>query len=390
MNPDRIRSLAKKYIDGTATDEEKQLLHQWYDNVNAGDTEMVMTEDPVTGEQLRAEILAELKAKMGEHKIVTISRRRISIWKAAAIIALPLILVATAYLVWNNTDTHEEVTEKSGQSELHNDIPPGGNKALLILANGSSIILDSVANGVLAQQGNINVVKSYEGLLTYNGKDGDPYQQDVFNTITTPRAGQYQVQLSDGSKVWLNAASSLRFPVSFSGHDRQVELTGEGYFEIAKNPASPFQVIINGRDTVEVLGTHFNVMAYEDEPAAKTTLLEGAIRLKSNSSTAILRPGQEGSINNSGQIKLINNASTDEAIAWKNGLIKMSMADVGTVMRQISRWYDVEIIYEKNIPSGHIEGTVSRNVNLSNMVRLLEVSGVRCRIEGKTLKVLAD
>ena len=282
--------------------------------------------------------------------------------------------------------------EKGGKSDAPivvsgNTITPGGNKAVLTLADGSKIVLDSAHNGQLAQQGNAKVVNQ-DGHVTYHagGKDGEI----VYNTMATPRGGQYQLVLPDGTKVWLNAASSIKYPTTFAGKERKVTLTGEAYFEVAKRN-NPFIVSIqspSGDGEVEVLGTHFNVNAYGDEEMVKTTLLEGSVKLVRNNKSILLRPGQQAGYGNNDGPELLKDADMEEAVAWKNGVFLFNEAGIETVMRQVERWYDIEVSYAGKIPAGHFSGTVNRNANITQVLKILELSDVHFRIEGRKIIVL--
>jgi ferric-dicitrate binding protein FerR (iron transport regulator) len=291
---------------------------------------------------------------------------------------------AGAYFLLLNKPRHERVG--GAGNPVANDALPGRSKAVLTLANGSSILLDSVANGMLAQQGNATVVKLNNGQLAYNTLAEKPTEV-LYNTLATPRGGQYQLVLPDGSKVWLNAASSIRYPTAFAGKERKIEITGEAYFEVAKNTGVPFIVSTNGMD-VKVLGTRFNVNAYDDEATIRTTLLEGAVLVTKDAATAILKPGQQSRLTKSGVINVINDTDIEEAVAWKNGLFSFKSADIKTVMRQIARWYDVEVVYEKEVQEQfHTE--INRNTNASKVFKILETTGgVHFRIEGKKVTVM--
>lgn len=266
------------------------------------------------------------------------------------------------------------------------DIPPGGNRAFLTLADGSTIVLDSVANGTLAQEGNATITKTGDGKIAYQQHAATQSQPVTFNTLTTPRGGQYQVDLPDGTKVWVNAASTLRFPSHFSGTERLVELDGESYFEVAKSTHMPFRVRLKNGVIVEVLGTHFNINSYSSEPL-KATLLEGSIKINTASATKVLSPGQEGTVNNTGNIH-IDDADIEQAVAWKNGLFHFNRADIYTIMRQLERWYDVEVIFDKNLPQKEYVGKVSRNTNISEVLEILEVSKIHFKINGKKITVM--
>lgn len=273
------------------------------------------------------------------------------------------------------------------EKTIEHDLQPGGNRAILTLADGQQIILDSSQNGSLAQQGNASVIKLDDGRIAYKNIDEKP-ADIVYNTISTPRGGQYQVELADGSKVWLNAASSLRFPTRFSGRERKVEITGEAYFEIAKITGVPFEVLLVNGSKVQVLGTHFNVMSYENEKNIETTLFEGSVRFVSDARSVVIQPGQQVVMNESTN-KLAINGQVDEedVLAWKNGQFYFNDVDIETVMKQIARWYDVEVEYRGKIDKV-FAGTISRNVSASNIFKILEATGgVSFKIEGKKVIV---
>ena len=249
-------------------------------------------------------------------------------------------------------------------------------------------MLDSAANGTLAQQGNTKVLK-LNGQIAYN-KTGDMDAKPVYNTITTANGNQYQLILTDGSKVWLNAASSIRFPASFTGNERKVEITGEAYFEVAKNPNKPFKVEFKNKEgdksEIEVLGTHFNVNAYPDEPAFKTTLLEGSVKIINAHAVQMLTPGQQARLSRQG-IELEKNADIEQVMAWKNGFFLFDNTDIYTLMRQVSRWYDVDVHFEGSIPGDGFSGKISRNVPLSKFLQVLEMNEVHVRTEGRKVTV---
>ena len=261
------------------------------------------------------------------------------------------------------------------------DLPPGGNKAILTLADGSTIILDSAANGTLARQGAVEVFKNGNGELEYkplgNRQQG---KGDVsYNTMRTPIGGQFKLQLPDGSRVWLNAESSITFPTSFSGKERAVTVTGEAYFEVAKNKNMPFKVQVNGAKEIEVLGTHFNVNAYREESGATTTLLEGSVKIAGT----ILKPGEAY------RNGMVEKADTSKAVAWKNGLFDFNNLSLKKLLPEIARWYDVEVVYGKNIPEIKLWGKMGRDLNLSQVLIGLREMGVHCRLEnGRRLVIL--
>ena len=266
------------------------------------------------------------------------------------------------------------------------NIIPGSNKARLTLANGTVIALNGARNGQLATQKNGIVNKTRDGEVVYQS-NSHPAAAGIteFNTIATPRGGQYTIVLPDGSKVWLNATSSLKFPVAFTGTTRNVELVGEAYFEVAKDKNKPFKLTVNGA-TVEVLGTHFNVMAYSEETKIRTTLLEGSVRISKGDKSGLLKPGQQADIDRQNNIR-INEADVEQAMAWKNGYFKFNRDNIQTIMRQLSRWYDIDVAYEGQIPEDEFVGKIRRSVNLSEVLKVLEMSNVHFKIVNKKLIV---
>ena len=264
-------------------------------------------------------------------------------------------------------------------------MPPGDNKAVLTLADGSTVVLDDAQNGALALQGNTKVIK-LNGRLNYKAAT-QATKEVLFNTISTPRGGQYQVQLPDHSLVWLNAASSLLFPTAFTCHQRSVEITGEAYFEVTKNNNMPFSVKA-GNAQVQVLGTHFNIMAYNDEASLKTTLLEGAVTFSENNVIKVLAPGQQSQLFKNGKVKVVNGIEADEVLAWKNGVFDFQGADIGTVVRQLARWYDVDVVYKKEV-ADLFYAKIPRNTKLSVVLKALELTGkVHFEIDEKKIIVM--
>lgn len=387
--PKNIAVLIEKYQTGQLTTEEETLLNDWYHSFNDSQIDIIDVEN-LTENQLSQRIKLRLnetiKAK-SKLKVATKVRR----WKlTAAAASIVLILSLGSYFIFSPKTIKKEIAKTNvPKPSLKNDIAPGGNRATLTLSDGSTIILDSASNGTISKQGNIKVEKLANGLLAYsqNGKQVTENDEAFYNTITTPRGGQYHVTLSDGSQVWLNAASSIRFPVAFKGKERKVEITGETYFEVAKNPAMPF--IVKAASTeIEVLGTHFNVNAYDDEAIIKTTLLEGKVKVSvANQVSKFLKPGQQAAINKEGKIGVLDNADIEEVMAWKNGRFQFSSADLKSILRQISRWYNVDIVYKGNV-NLHFTGQLTRNDNVSKVFEKLELTGeVHFRIDDKKIIV---
>jgi ferric-dicitrate binding protein FerR (iron transport regulator) len=309
-------------------------------------------------------------------------RRMMARYAAAA--AIILFVSAAGWLFLIRTPKRDPATT-SQKTMATNDVAPGGNKAVLTLADGSNITLDSAGNGVLAQQGNAQVSKTNDGQLVYNITNEKPTEV-LYNTLNTPRGGQYQLVLPDGSKVWLNAASSIRYPATFSGSVRQVDITGEAYFEIVKDASKPFHVRTGTQD-VEVLGTHFNVNAYGDEEAVRTTLLEGSVKVSKDAASVIIKPGEQAVIASHSPFTIDHSPDIDQVMAWKNGMFTFNGADIHTIMRQITRWYDVDVVFEGDI-KGTFHAEIGRNTNVSNVFRMLETTGaVHFKIDGKKIVV---
>lgn len=298
-------------------------------------------------------------------------------WYAAAAVAAGIVVVLSL--------PHLLPQQDSGrQKGMFTDIPAGGNKALLQLANGHTVVLDDAGNGLIGQQGSVKIIKNAGGQLTYQ-VTGTGTADTTWNTLSTPRGGQFSVILPDGSKVWLNAASRLKFPAAFSYGTRRVELEGEGYFEVAAAPDRPFIVHAKGAD-IMVLGTVFNVNAYTDEASCVTTLLNGKVKVSGGSFSGLLQPGEQAVLHN-GNGYISAAADAESTIAWKNGLFSFEHADIGTVMRQLARWYDVEVIFENKQEPRAFVGEIPRQVSLSKALDILRMNGISFTVEGRTIRV---
>ena len=392
QHPENILAFLEKYFAGTITPSELDHLNQWYHSFNDGEIEL-MLDDHEKEEELFERIRVRLLETVREDQHKT-ARKINDKWQipVAAAIAL-LIFISVGYLMFSSKSSTAPVAQKTPDDKRSfNDIAPGGNRAILTLADGSPIILDSVSNGIIGQQGNIKVRKLSSGLLDYviNGHHVTENDEVFYNRVTTPKGGQYQVTFTDGTKVWLNAASSIRFPVVFEGNYRKVEITGEAYFEVTKNRTMPFKVKANNSE-IEVLGTHFNVNAYDDEAAVKTTLLEGKVKVSAldtqDRSPQFLKPGSQAAINKDGKINIKDHADTEEAVAWMNGFFQFKSADLKTILRQIARWYDVSIEY-KGIADMRFTGQLTRNENVSQVLKELALTlEVHFKIDGRKIIV---
>lgn len=389
-----IEKLLDRYLSGQCSSEEILLLEKWLELEISTNNDWSRMEEP-DKKQLIASLFENIKYTIDKNlaskndQIVKIPLFKRSWVKIA--VAASVIFLLTGYYLYLAPISNKRVAESVKISSINKDIAPGGNKAVLTLADNSVIVLDNIKNGALTQQGNVTISKLADGQLAYLSSN-EKSSEVLYNLITTPRGGQYQLILADGSKVWLNAASSIRFPTRFSGSERKVEITGEAYFEVTKNAAIPFKVYIKtsgGEDgIVEVLGTHFNINSYEDEVDIKTTLLEGSVKVSTGKNSRILTPGQQADLKNNGMLYLIEDANINEVMAWKNGKFQFDEAtDITTIMKQIARWYDIEIEYKEKITS-HIGGSISRDVHISKVLEMLEMTGtLKFQINGKKVIV---
>ena len=367
MDKEEIKRLFDKYNSGQATEEEKALLESWYiKNTN---------EKPL---DLSAEEIEEdIREVFG---FLPKSRHITAIWlRIAAAASIILCISIVGYILIHKNKSTQQA------AQIH-DIAPGGNRAILTLSNGRTIDLSAAKNGKLANQGSMVISKNANGQIVYaDSEDNSPSQNNGFNIAATPRGGQYQLVLADGTKVWLNAASSIKYPVVFNGNERRVELIGEAYFEVAHSREKPFRVISNGQE-VEVLGTHFNINAYGDENAVKTTLLQGSVKVSSAGKDKILKPGEQAQLEG-GNIRVAE-VDVDEVVAWKNGFITFNNADIKSIMRQLGRWYNVEVKFTGNISeSRSFSGDMPRSAPLSEVLKALELSKINFEIDGNKVIV---
>lgn len=302
-------------------------------------------------------------------------------WWAAAFVLL--VAVGGGYLWRNSKEASGLVAEKN----VADDVLPGKQGAILTLADGTQMVLDSLSNGMIAKQGNTAITLNDNQLQYAYTPDVRGETAVMYNVVRTPKGRQFKLSLPDGTKVWLNAFSTIRYPAVFMGRERNVEITGEAYFEVAQNKKMPFIVKINDTATVEVLGTHFNINAYEDEAAIRTTLLEGSVKMSGGGYTRLMAAGQQATLQANG-ITLVQNADAQAAIAWKNGLFSFTDADLPTVMRQLARWYDVDVAYEGSIPRMEFNGKIDNSLTLSQLLKGLAKTKIKYRIEeGKKIVI---
>ncbi|WP_442591285.1 FecR family protein [Pedobacter sp. AW31-3R] len=394
MPTNRIADLFQKYFDKTATAAERNELMFLITEVNSDEELLQLMENTyqdyvpqhnpfILGqrEQMLQQIQVGITAAEQKGTLTKVLRK--NSWLKYAVAASVLIFMAIGTYFFVNKQTERTQIAKA-------DFIPGGNKAVLTLSNGSTIILDNARNGTLASQGGTSVNKIQDGEINYEASTGGQAEAGStpsYNMISTPKGGEYHIVLADGTKVWLNSVSSISFPTAFTGKDRQVVITGEVYFEVAKNKTKPF-IVKAGNQLVQVLGTHFNINSYTDEPDIKTTLLEGSVNIRqlNNSYSALLEPGQQAVNRSSGPI-LVQAADMEQAVAWKNGLFQINDASISTIMRQASRWYDVEVEYEGKIPQRQFSGKIKRNVKASEFLQMLAYFDVHFRIEGRKIIV---
>ncbi len=374
-----FQELIKKYLDGKTSDEEIRLIENYYHHF-ADEPEIIsqLTQSQIDDldAQLRLRISARIKQL--ESPVVPLYRK----WYMQVAAALLILFVSSIFYIHNHSN------QFAANQTNKPDFAPGGNKAVLTLANGSKISLNSAKNGNIAQQGQTAITKTAEGQIIYAGSKSENTTRKSeiqYNTITIPKAGQYQLVLADGTKVWLNAASSLTYPTAFTGKERTVVLTGEAYFEVAKNKYKPFNVK-TATQTVQVLGTHFNINAYDNETAVKTTLLEGSVKVSSDKNIVIIKPGQQAIATTNNKFSVVD-ADTDEVMAWKNEMFQFNGADIQTIMRQIARWYDVDVSFQGKISNDLYRGKISRNVKVSQVLKILALGGANFTIEGRTIIV---
>lgn len=393
ISKSRVAYLLEVFSNGKATEEEEQELFSW---VAEGNDEPVKehieklvssyrpgeTGASTDWEKLYRQIESEKNAR--EAMLPTVQKRRWMGWAAAAAV----LLLGAGYYFFNAMYTGNDQKGLANIKPIKKDdvAPPAAVNAVLTLGNGQKIIIDSTGNGMLAMQGSVKVLKLADGQITYKGTS----KAVEYNTLSNPRGSRViAITLADGSKVWLNTASSLKYPTAFTGNERKVEITGEAYFEVAHNPAMPF-VVSKGGNNVQVLGTHFNINAYDDEQTMKVTLLEGSVRVHAAGSPdpKMIKPGEQALVEKSGNIELLHSVNIDEVMAWKNELFSFSGVGMEGIMRQVARWYDVDVVFEKEI-NEKFYAEVSRSTNVSTLLKMLEATkSVEFSIEGKTIRVM--
>lgn len=385
MESAELKSLLGQYLTGTISDVDFRRLWETLNEPSNEQEWLIAIEEAIDlatpsgyANTQQAQItLQNIKAKIYDDnyqpsRIYRLVNKRILRYAAAA-----LVIVSATLLVRFSFSKNQVTNQPAIAVKPTHDVDPGGQKALLTLSDGSTIVLDNANNGQIAQQGHVKVIKLGNGEIQYKAvKGGGAIHTEAFNTMSTPRGGQYQLLLPDGSKVWLNSESSITYPVVFTKQERKVKITGEAYFEVAKDKTKPFRVVTSDM-VVEVLGTHFNVKAYADDGPTKTSLLEGSVKIDKQ----ILKPGEafmDGKI-----------VPTDvnQDVAWKNGIFNFNNQNLTQVMKQLARWYDLEVVYPDGVPHKEYGGEIGRNLKLNQVLRGLENSGVHFELNGKRVMV---
>lgn len=384
FNNKYLQKIAGKVIAGKSSESEKRFLDQYYDFFENPKNDVgTLSEDE------KQSLSREIREKLNVSTTRTRSKlfRIYNSRKIAAAAAVLIIFSLGSYLTFR--ELKKSGITKGRLAVVDKSITYGSNKAVLTLSDGSKVFLDGKSGGTIARQTGIEISKARDGQIVYRAISGNAgASANSFNTMQTPRGGIYQIDLPDGTKVWLNSASTLKYPISFSGTERKVELEGEAYFEVTCNRLMPFKVACKNQ-LIEVLGTHFNINSYEDEIASKTTLLEGSVRIISvkTGDEKIILPGQQAIVKHS-ELK-VKNIDPENVIAWKNGLFQFDNEDIRTIMNKIARWYDVEVFYESGLKPMRFGGTVSRYSDLQKVLKKLELTNtIHFKIEGRRITVM--
>lgn len=374
MEKERLKELVNKYDAGCITLQEREELFAFYDSLNFG--ELVDVNDPALQERVEAQYQKLMSRAAATHRYATVRR----LWYRVAVAAMLLLAIGVSRELW-------EQKHKTPPA-LAQVVVPGHEGAVLTLANGRQIVLDSTT-GIIAQQGHTRAVNT-TGQLTYTADTEIAAGTMIYNTLATPKARQYRLTLPDGTKVWLNASSSIRYPIAFTGKERRVAITGEVYMEVVKDAVRPFIVATRHSD-ITVLGTHFNIMAYEDEPAVNTTLLEGSVKISipGKQTATIIKPGEQASVGNEGDDIKVKKVNAANVAAWINGFLSLKDCSVQEFMNQLSRWYDVDIEYAGKAPQQRFGGLINRNTSLSDILSVLDTGGIHTKLEGKKIIVLS-
>lgn len=408
MNIHEARTFVARFVQGNYTKEEHESFRAWERTAPMDHIEAII--DELEAQQKKVNLTGQpsikwvdqLESRIDslEHgKLVPITRRRkfnaVIGWAAAVVV----LLGAGLYFMLNKGNLNEAPKQVAKESTAA-EILPGTDKAVLTLSDGRLVQLNETSDGLLAEEAGTSIKQNKDGLLVYEQHTNNNTNTEIYNTISTPKGGQYQVILPDQTKIWLNAGSSIRFPVAFNGKERKVAITGEVYFEVARNPHMPFKAVIaseltpggmaKGRGEVEVVGTHFNIMAYPNEPTIQTTLLKGSVKVVSDKLSKVLKPGQQARIIDypvaSDELIVQDIPNAENLVAWKDGFFPSGSADV--MMRQIARWYNVDLEYEGKVPEMNFEGQLPRQTGLEDVLKILDVNGIHTKLDKTNRKIV--
>ncbi len=404
MNQNKLIELLGLFVDGGISREDYDLLVDYiranpedeelniaidtvfknskkFNLLNGDDKELIF-QNIIRNKHFDSEIQNELEI------IPTFAPR---LWYQLGIAASILILITTGLYFYKNRTVDDNIAAKVVEPK-EAIITPGDDKAILTLSDGTKIILEDAKNGILANQAGVSIQKTSDGELLYsfsnsaNTVSPETKENVIYNKIETPIGGKYQVNLPDGSKVWLNSSSSLRFSALFNGHTREVELSGEAYFDVSKNKGKPFRVITKDQ-IVEVLGTQFNINSYSDEGPIKTTLIEGSVKIIYKDKVVLLSPGQQ--FQPKELVSAVVEADTEEVVAWKDGYFVFKNEDIKSIMRKLSRWYNVEVSYSGNIPEVGFGGNISKSKDISEVLDVLQLTNaIHFKVEGRRITVM--
>jgi len=402
MNTDKLHDLLRQYFDDTISPSDYSELLEYLKTADQDVIEQVIDEEMLSldsgaifSKKQSENVLNRIKsdprfrtAATGQEEVY--QPKVIKFYQRAWFrVAAAVLVFCTAGLLMIRHRKVQDNTNKTAVNHVSAPIVPGGQKATLTMSNGKVIVLANAANGILANTGVSKIVKQRQGQIVYDAKGNNTASNEVgYNTLTTPRGGEYQVVLPDGSKVWLNAASSITYPVQFTGNERRVKLTGEAYFEVARNKEKPFYVTMSDAE-VRVLGTHFNISAYSDDDAITTTLLEGSVQVTKNHSVSLLKPGQQAVVNHRSDDIAVSEANIEDAMAWKNGYFIFNDDNITGIMKKVSRWYDVDVYYAADLSDQKFGGSYHRSKSIDELLQYLEMIGkVHFKVQERRITVM--
>jgi transmembrane sensor len=394
--PKQISRLLFKYLRDRLTVQEAIKLEQWkqqseenrlfFEELCKGVAfQRSETRKPLPG-NLEERIFGKINTQIPELQGRVVKMRH-HWWKYAASAAAVLVLIVSGFFMLSRQGGDNTIAKSQVEKVMLHDVDaPETNHASITLADGKMLDLSKSSDGTLASQGKMELVKTTDGLIIYKAATGKMGGTIQWNTLTNPKGSNViGMILEDGTKVWLNAGSSLTYPVAFIGNERKVSITGEAYFEVAKNKQKPFRVR-RDKTEVEVLGTHFNVNAYADQQFIKVTLLEGSVKVNNGSNSGLLKPGEQAKVDDN-NINVRSDINIDQVMAWKNGYFSFDKSTATEVMQELARWYNIEVVYEGEVPDEQFGGELRRNSKLSSVLKILEKSGVNFRINGNTVTV---